>query len=54
MMDDEEYANKNILKISFYEENGYFPGANLITTFETSKIPINPANIKNMIRQYLL
>ena len=54
MMDDEEYVTKNIQKINSYEMSGYYPGVNMITTFETSQIPINSNIIKALIRQYLL
>ena len=54
MMDDEEYVQKNIYKINCYEQSGYYPGVNLIMSFETSQTPINSNIIKTMIRQYLL
>lgn len=54
MMDDMEYANKNIKKISFYEQNGYYAGNNMILTFESSQVPLNSNIIKNKIEQYLL
>ena len=54
MMDVEEYARKNIQKISYYEENGFFEGDNMIMTFETSVTPVNSSLIKTMIRRNLL
>ena len=54
MMDDPEYANKNIKKISRYEQNGYLAGKNMILTFETSLTPINSNIIKAMIENYLI
>ena len=54
MMDDENYANKNVSKINSYEENGYHAGKNMIITFETSQHPINSNIIKTMIRSYLI
>ncbi len=54
MMDDESYANKNVMKINLYEESGYNAGKNMIMTFETSQHPINSNIIKTMIRSYLI
>ena len=53
MMDDENYANKNVMKINLYEESGYHAGKNMIMTFETSQHPINSHIIKTMIRSWL-
>lgn len=54
MMDNEEYAIKNVAKINSYSENGYFPGINMIMTFEASHIPVSSGVIKAMIKQFLL
>ena len=54
MMDDPEYANKNIKKISIYEQNGYHAGNNMILTFESSQVPLSSNIIKDKIEQYLL
>lgn len=54
MMDNENYASKNIVKLSSYTQSGYFAGKNMILTFETSFCPLNTQNIKMMIKQYLL
>lgn len=53
MMDDENYAEKNIRKIAAYIQNGYYPGDNLILTFETRNTPINQKLIMQMIQHYL-
>lgn len=53
MMDDETYVEKNIRKIATYIQNGYFPGDNLILTFETRNTPINQKLIMQMIQHYL-
>ena len=50
MMDDADYRNNAIMKIGEYEKNGYYPGFNLIVTFETEKYPLNTIVLKNMIR----
>lgn len=54
MMDDPDYAEKTIQKIASYETNGYFPGENLILTYETKNNPINQKLIMLMIERYLL
>ena len=54
MMDDAEYSGKAIGKISKYEQRGYFQGRSLILTYETSSIPINILEIKQIIKEFLL
>ena len=54
MMDNPSYANRNVEKITKYEQNGYSIGENMIMTFETTQCAINPINIKRIINQYLL
>ncbi|MCR5343777.1 MAG: hypothetical protein K6E70_10505 [Butyrivibrio sp.] len=54
MMDDMGYVNRNIPKLNSYEQSGYFPGENMITTFETSQNPLGSGTIKMMIEKYLL
>ncbi len=54
MMDNIAYANKNIAKIASYEQSGYYPGKNMIMTFETSQHAISSNIIKAMIENYLL
>lgn len=54
MMDDLGYANKNIQKITLYEQNGYIIGENMITTFESSLVPLNSNTVKSKIVHYLL
>ena len=53
MMDNIAYANKNVEKIQNYQQNGYFPGENMIMTFETSQHPLNSVTIKQTIEEYL-
>lgn len=52
MMDDPEYAEKAIEKIALYEQNGIFPGENLILTYETKKNPINRKVVQMLIKRY--
>ncbi len=54
MMELEDYARKNIDKISRYMLNGFIPGDNYIMTFETTKKPLNGEVIKAMIENYLI
>lgn len=54
MMDDPEYASRAAEKIQLYQENGFFPGKNLIITMETSKKPLSSKVLKNLIKEYLL
>lgn len=54
MMDDPEYAEENIAKINAYEKNGYYPGKNLILTFETRSNPFDSRKIEDIAKQYLL
>ena len=54
MMDEPDYADKNVAKINAYEANGYHAGESLIMSFETSQNPIKPAVIKSMIENYLI
>jgi hypothetical protein len=54
MMDDLEYAARAAEKIQLYQENGFFPGKNLIITMETSKKPLSSRGLKNLIKEYLL
>ena len=54
MMDDAEYVEKALYRISMYERNGFFPGTELIISYETSKHPMNPKNVEHLIEKYLL
>ncbi len=54
MMDNAGYANKNIEKISIYQQNGFFSGKNMIATFESSQTPLSSKMIKGVIEEYLL
>ena len=53
MMDDPSYAEKALKKITIYEQNGIFPGEDLILTYETRKNPMNQKVIMLMIQHYL-
>ncbi len=53
MMDDSNYVENAVQKIALYEQNGIFPGENLIITYETRKNPMNQKIVKLMIQKYL-
>lgn len=53
MMDDPEYAQNAVSKILDYQKHGFFPGKNLITTFETKTTPISTKQIEQIAREYL-
>ena len=53
MMDNIAYSNKNIAKIQAYHQNGFFPGKNMIMTFETSQNSISSTIIQNIIKELL-
>lgn len=54
LMDDVDYAEKALQRITAYEKNGYFPGTELILTHETQKYPMDSRLIDKMIRRYLM
>ena len=53
MMDDPAYAETAVKKIATYEQNGIFPGENLILTYETRKNSINQKLVRSLIEHYL-
>ena len=53
-MDEEDYARKNVFRINMYQKNGFFHGDNLITTWETSSLPLNTKLIDSIIQHFLL
>lgn len=54
MMDDPFYAEKAVQKIMTYEQNGIFPGENLILTYETKQTPVKQKIVQLFIQKYLL
>ena len=52
MMDDPEYAEKAIRKITAYHMNNIYPGERLILTMETKTTPINVRQLKRIIAHY--
>lgn len=54
MMDNISYANKNVNKINIYQQNGFFPGKNMILSFETSTNSLSSKTVNSLIENYLL
>ena len=53
-LDDADYARKNVFRINAYEKNGIYHGENLITTWETSTLPLDVKLVDQLIKHYLL
>ena len=53
-MDDPDYARKNTFRLNMYEKNGLFHGDSLITTRETSTLPLDTKLLERIIDHYLL
>ena len=54
MMDDPDYLNTALKKISDYISNGMIPGRDLICTFESSQIPLSSEDVSKIIETLLL
>lgn len=54
MMDDPVYSDHAVSKIGLYLYNGYFPGDNLILTFETRNHPIDLKQMNKIIGRYFI
>ncbi len=54
MMDNSNYADRNVRKITAYELNGFFQGEKLILTYETKNDPLNMRHIQKIIEHYFL
>lgn len=52
LMDNEQYVSEMIQKLYKYASLGFFPGKNLIMTFENAKFPLNKQLIKQNIEIY--
>lgn len=51
-MDDPDYEARTYEKIQLYREHDYFPGDNLIMTFEDKKHPLTNVKIQQTIENY--
>ena len=54
MLDDSNYGNNVIHKLTTYERNGIYLGVNLYITYETSKKPLNTRALDELIRKLLV
>ncbi len=52
-MDDEKYFTNAKERLEIYADAGYFPGKNLILSFETASSPLNIVYIDRLIEEYL-
>ncbi len=53
-MDDPDYSEKAIRKINTYIKNGFYPGENLILTFETSECPLDVKVLETIIQKFFV
>lgn len=49
-MDDQEYLDKVMRKLNLYIRNGYYPGKNLLVTYETKANPLVIDDVMKVIR----
>lgn len=54
MMDKNNYCDAACNKLKSYCYNGIFPSMQLITTYETGKVPIRSEQVQQIITQYFL
>lgn len=54
MMDDIDYVQKAMRKLSLYEKTGYYPGDKLIITHESGTQPLKSNLIIDLIESFLL
>ena len=52
IIDKENYQEEFLFKIPLYLKAGYYPGVNLITTYETKDDPLSIDTIRNTIHEY--
>lgn len=52
MMDNQTYSRNTANKLSTYISNGIIPSINLITTYETSKEPLNFNTVKKLVEMH--
>ena len=53
MMDDEDYRLRTIVKTREYNSYGFWPGRNMIYTFEGELIPFDQNELGRIIREFL-
>ena len=54
MMDNEQYAMKNVNKLERYIQGNFLPGKNLLITMETSRQPVDTRVVERIITEFLL
>lgn len=54
MVDNPQYLQSAMQKLSIYISNGYLPGVNMIVTFETLDKPLDARYINSIINAYFL
>ena len=54
MMDDPTYATRALRRLMELEMNGWYPGVNLIVTFETKNLPLDMRVVRHTVERLLL
>ena len=54
MMGNAEYSSQVAWKMACYEVNGFFPGKNLITSMESSELPLDARKVERIAKCFLL
>ena len=53
MMDDPDYVEQALRRITAYQKDGFFLGDKLIITYETRNTPLSISQVSSLIDQYL-
>ena len=53
-MDDPTYCAETQYRLDKYAQNGFFPGKNMILTYESSKLPLSTTYVDMLIKEFLL
>lgn len=54
MMDNGSYCVESQIKLEEYARNGYFPGKNLLITYESQNRPLSTRYVDQLIKEFLL
>ena len=54
MLDKGTYCTDAQVKLEAYARNGYFPGRNLLLTFESERMPLSTRYVDSLIKEFLL
>lgn len=54
LMDNQEYVQNNLMKLTEYQKNGIYPGKNLILSYESENCYLNIKLIRKMLRELFL